>query len=197
MVCLSKIKLNMAGNFNKKGTRQKIQFALMDSKTGKPRIQSDKRYFSKQIMVGKRGDVGKRKKALRKGEGVGEYIYFQLKVNMPGLEHRVEIMVEIWCVQINTSSQHNQFSPSPYILHVQLYTSLVQLFIFTPFMYSFPYSTCTIVQFSRVHLMTNFTKWLPLLNYLVQEKVVFMFQNLLFNASSYMLSRANVSVFKY
>jgi len=38
MVCLSKIKLNMAGNFNKKGTRQKIQFALMDSKTGKPRI---------------------------------------------------------------------------------------------------------------------------------------------------------------
>ena len=122
MVCLSKIKLNMAGNFNKKGTRQKIQFALMDSKTGKPRIQSDKRYFYKQIMVGTRGDVGKRKKVLRKGAGVGEYIYFQLKVNMPGLEHRVEIMVEIWCVQINTSSQHNQFSPSPYILHVQLYT---------------------------------------------------------------------------
>ena len=123
MVCLSKIKLNMAGNFNKKGTRQKIQFALMDSKTGKPRIQSDKRYFSKQIMEGKGGggNIRKRKKVL-KGAGMGEYIYIQLKVNMPGLEHRVEIMVEIWCVQINTSSQHNQFSPSPYILHVQLYT---------------------------------------------------------------------------
>ena len=156
----------MAGNFNKKGTRQKIQFALMDSKTGKPRIQSDKRYFSKQIMEGG-GNARKRKKALKKGAGGGEYIYFQLKVNMPGLEHRVEIMVEIWCVQINTSSQHNQFSPSPYILHVQLYTSLVQLFIFTPFMYSFPYSTCTIVQFSSVNVMNNLTKWLPLLNYLV------------------------------